>query len=78
MHCFGATTSNPSRYNPLTHPKENAVRRKIVLEKMYEQNFITYDQKNDALDDDVYSRIQTVDNATFRQYGLFLFYRCCI
>ena len=61
---LAATTSNPSRYNPLTHPKENAVRRKIVLEKMYDQNFITYDQKNDALDDDVYSRIQTVDNAT--------------
>lgn len=61
---LAATTSNPSRYNPLTHPKENAVRRKIVIEKMYEQNFITYDQKNDALDDDVYSRIQTVDNAT--------------
>ena len=59
---LAATTSNPSRYNPLTHPKENAVRRKIVLEKMYEQNFITYDQKNDALADDVYSRIQTVDN----------------
>ena len=61
---LAATTSNPSRYNPLTHPKENAVRRKIVIEKMYEQNFITYDQKNYALDDDVYSRIQTVDNAT--------------
>lgn len=61
---LAATTSNPSRYNPLTHPKENAVRRKIVLEKMYDQNFITYDQKNDALADDVYSRIQTADNAT--------------
>lgn len=61
---LAATTSNPSRYNPLTHPKENAVRRKIVLEKMYEQNFITYDQKNDALDDDVYIRIQTVNNTT--------------
>ena len=61
---LAATTSNPSRYNPLTHPKENAVRRKIVLEKMYEQNFITYDQKNDALADDVYSRIQTVNNTT--------------
>ena len=61
---LAATTSNPSRYNPLTHPKENAVRRKIVLEKMYDQNFITYDQKNDALDDDVYSRIQTVNNTT--------------
>ena len=61
---LAATTSNPSRYNPLTHPNENAVRRKIVLEKMYEQNFITYDQKNDALDDDVYSRIQTVNNTT--------------
>ena len=75
---LAATTSNPSRYNPLTHPKENAVRRKIVLEKMYEQNFITYDQKNDALDDDVYSRIQTVDNATSGSTVFSYFYRCCI
>ena len=70
---LAATTSNPSRYNPLTHPKENAVRRKIVLEKMYEQNFITYDQKNDALADDVYSRIQTADN-TFSESMVFSYF----
>lgn len=70
---LAATTSNPSRYNPLTHPKENAVRRKIVLEKMYDQNFITYDQKNDALADDVYSRIQTADN-TFSESMVFSYF----
>ena len=51
---MAATTSNPSRYNPLTHPKENAVRRKIVLEKMYEEGVfraLTFDEYADILCD---------------------------
>ncbi len=59
---LAATTSNPSRYNPITHPQDNAARREIVLEKMYEQDFITEAQKEEALADNVYSRIQTADS----------------
>ena len=58
---LAATTSNPSRYNPITHPQDNATRREIVLEKMCEQDFITKNQMDEALADDVYSRVQTAN-----------------
>ena len=60
---LAAITSNPSRYNPITHPQDNATRREIILEKMYEQEFITEEEKEEALADDVYSRIQTADSS---------------
>ncbi len=55
-------TQNPSRYNPITHPEDNAVRREKVLKDMYDQGYITREQRAEALADDVYSRIQTADS----------------
>ena len=55
-------TQNPSRYNPITHPEDNAVRREKVLKDMYDQGYITQEQRAEALADDVYSRIQTADS----------------
>lgn len=57
-------TQNPTGYNPITHPKENAVRRKKVLENMLEQGYITKKKYKKALKDDVYSRIQENDLET--------------
>lgn len=54
-------TQNPSKYNPVTNPQENADRRKKVLADMLAQNYITQDQYNEALADNVYERIQLVD-----------------
>lgn len=54
-------TKNPSRLNPLTGAKDNEKRRKIILNKMEEQGLITGEQKEQALADDVYARIQNVD-----------------
>mgnify|MGYP000273141375 FL=1 len=34
-------TQNPTRYDPVTHPEENAKRRDIVLNNMLEQGYIT-------------------------------------
>ncbi|MDD7219901.1 MAG: PBP1A family penicillin-binding protein [Clostridia bacterium] len=51
-------TQNPSRYNPILNPKDNAKRRKDVLKHMLDQNYITGDQYDEALNDDVYARIQ--------------------
>ncbi len=51
-------TKNPSRYNPISHPDENAERRKKVLDDMKEQKLITKKQYKKAMKDDVYSRIQ--------------------
>lgn len=55
-------TQNPSRYNPITHPDENADRRKKVLKDMKDQGFITQEEHDAALADDVYSRIQIADS----------------
>ena len=55
-------TQNPSRYNPITHPEENAKRRKKVLEDMRDQGFITPEECDEALSDDVYARIQIADS----------------
>ena len=55
-------TQNPSRYNPITHPEENAKRREKVLKEMVEQGFISQEQRDAALADDVYSRIQIADS----------------
>ncbi|MCI8307556.1 MAG: glycosyl transferase [Lachnospiraceae bacterium] len=50
-------TQNPSQYNPISHPDDNREKRAIVLEYMREQGFIDDAIYNDALSDDVYTRI---------------------
>ncbi len=54
-------TQNPSKYNPITHPEENAKRRKKVLSNMLDQGYITDSEYEDALADDVYGRIQVLN-----------------
>ena len=54
-------TQNPSRYNPITHPDNNAERRKKVLDDMKDQGYITQEEYDEAIVDDVYSRIQIAD-----------------
>jgi penicillin-binding protein 1A len=55
-------TQNPSKYNPITHPDKNAERREKVLNDMLDQGFITQEEYDVALADDVYSRIQVADS----------------
>lgn len=54
-------TQNPSRFNPTTHPEKNAERREKVLNNMLDQGYITNEEYEEALADDVYSRIQIAD-----------------
>lgn len=54
-------TQNPSRYNPISHPEDNAKRRKKVLDNMLEQGYISQTEYDAAIADDVYSRIQIVN-----------------
>ena len=51
-------TQAPTKYNPISNPKENAKRRKEVLQHMLDQGYIDQAQYDEALNDDVYSRIQ--------------------
>ena len=57
-------TQNPTLYNPIINPDENAKRRKIILQKMVDQGYISEQQQQDALADDVYSRIQKTAQET--------------
>lgn len=71
---IAAITQNPSKYNPITHPEDNADRRLKVLNDMLEQGFITSEEYDEALADDVYSRIQNVNasNTTSSIYSYFI------
>ena len=51
-------TQNPTKYNPIEYPEANAKRRKEVLDHMRDQGYITQEQYDQVLNDDVYSRIQ--------------------
>ena len=58
---IASITQNPSRLNPISHPEENAKRRKKVLDNMLEQEYITQAEYDAAMGDDVYSRIQVTN-----------------
>ena len=57
-------TQNPSKYNPISHPENNAERRQKVLKNMLEQGYITQSEYDVAAKDDVYSRIKTINEET--------------
>ena len=51
-------TQNPTQYNPIEHPEANAKRRKEVLNHMIDQGYITQEQYDQVINDDIYSEIQ--------------------
>ncbi|MDE6313951.1 MAG: PBP1A family penicillin-binding protein [Lachnospiraceae bacterium] len=61
---IAAITQNPSKYNPISHPEYNIERRQKVLEHMKEQGYITQEEYNAAVQDNVYDRIQVVNKDT--------------
>lgn len=61
---IAAITQNPSKYNPIRHPENNADRRELVLSNMLTLGFITRDEYNEAMEDDVYSRILDVHSTS--------------
>jgi len=61
---IASITQNPSKYNPITHPDKNAERRKKTLDNMLELGYIDSTQYDEAIDDNVYDRIQTVNTET--------------
>ena len=57
-------TQNPTEYNPITNPESNKKRREKVLRNMLDQKYIDQAAYDEAIADDVYARIQTVNSAT--------------
>ncbi len=54
---LAAITQYPSYYNPLLYPENNRERQLVVLQYMYEQGYITEAEYNEAVNEDVYSKI---------------------
>ena len=54
---IAAITQNPTRYDPVENPDENAKRRERVLDNMLEQGYITQEEHDEAMADNVYDRI---------------------
>lgn len=67
-------TQNPARLNPISNQENNAEKRKVILQYMYEQGYITKEQQEEALSDDVYSRIQHVDLLTRETTSLYSYF----
>ena len=62
---IAAITQSPSNLNPVSNPENNAKRREKVLKNMKEQGFITKDEYDEAMADNVYDRIsETASNTT--------------
>ncbi|MCC8127816.1 MAG: transglycosylase domain-containing protein [Clostridiales bacterium] len=57
-------TQNPAHLNPITGREKNEEKRKVILQYMYEQGYITKEEQEEALADDVYERIQNVDSVS--------------
>ena len=55
-------TKSPTNYNPRTNPENNAERRAIILQKMAELGYITEEERQAALADNVYERIAAVQS----------------
>ncbi len=57
-------TQNPTKFNPITGQKANSDKQKVILQYMHDQGYISNEEEDEALADDVYSRIQNVDIIT--------------
>jgi penicillin-binding protein 1A len=55
---IAAITQNPSRYSPISFPENNKDRQHTVLKKMLEQEYITQSEYDEAINEDVYSKVQ--------------------
>ena len=51
-------TQNPTQFNPIEHPEANSKRRKEVLDHMLDQQYITQEQYDQVINDNVYAEIQ--------------------
>lgn len=61
---IAAITQSPYYYNPIRHPDNNAKRRLKVLNNMLEQKYITQAEYDEAINDDVYSRILNINSSS--------------
>ena len=66
---LAAIPQNPTRWNPIRHPEANRERQETVLRYMHDQGYITEEELQEALADDVYERIsQQTQTASLEEH----------
>lgn len=58
---IASITKNPTKNNPITHPDDNQKRQRQTLKNMLTLNYITEEEYNEAINDDVYNRIKNIE-----------------
>ena len=58
---IASITKNPTKNNPITNPENNKKRQRQTLKNMLDEQYITNEEYEEAVNDDVYSRIQNVE-----------------
>jgi len=58
---IAAIAQSPTNMNPIVHPENNAKRRAQVLENMKRLGLCTEEEYEEAINDDVYARIESVN-----------------
>ena len=58
---LASITKNPSRLNPLRNPDDNKERQLAVLNNMLRQEYISTEEYSEAVEDDVYTRLEGID-----------------
>lgn len=58
---IASITQSPAYLNPVKYPDNNRTRQTKVLNHMLEQGYISKEEYDEALADDVYARIQSLD-----------------
>lgn len=59
---IAAITQNPSKWDPIIHPENNAIRRNYVIQLMYEQGKITQDEYNEAYNKELVLNVPETDS----------------
>ncbi|MCI8672827.1 MAG: penicillin-binding protein [Lachnospiraceae bacterium] len=71
---LAAITKSPTRYDPIRNPEENDERRRKVLKDMYDQEYISQEEWDEALADPVYDRIAAVNNSRENTNSIYSYY----
>lgn len=71
-------TQNPSAFNPISNPEENGERRKKCLDNMLAANHITKEEYEEALNDNVYERIQSHNIVIEDQSSIYTYFQDAI
>ena len=58
---IASITKNPTKNNPITHPDNNKRRQQQTLRNMRDLGYITEEEFEEAINDDVYSRIKNIE-----------------